>query len=147
MKNKIYKDLLNILQEDFPLHPRPFKIIGEKLGLSEEEILKYLQDLKNKGVLRHLGASPDSYKLKHITCLCAVSIPQDKLYIAEEIARLPEVTHGYIRKHNLNFWFTIVTKSEKDLNNIIKKLEDKYKIKIRKFPAVKKFKIKAVFKV
>ncbi|NOX34312.1 MAG: Lrp/AsnC family transcriptional regulator, partial [Deltaproteobacteria bacterium] len=30
------KDILNNIQIDFPIHPRPYKIIADKLGLSED---------------------------------------------------------------------------------------------------------------
>ena len=144
---KPFRDLLNLIQEDFPLHPEPFKVLGEKVGLTEEEVLTFLEELKQRGILRHLGASPDSQKLKHFTCLCAVSIPEDKLHIAQEIAELPETTHAYLREHKLNFWFTLVLPREEDLEPYLESLTSKYKLKFYAFPAIKKFKVRAVFKI
>jgi len=141
------KKLLNILQEDFPLVSEPFKFIAEKTGLTEEEIIDILKELKEKGVIRHLGASINSHKLGYITCLCATSIPENKKEIAYKIAELPEITHAYLREHKLNFWFTVVVKSEKDLKKFCKNIENKFQIKIKLFPAIKKFKVKAVFEV
>jgi DNA-binding Lrp family transcriptional regulator len=141
------KKLLNILQEDFPLVPEPFKTIAENLELTEEEVIEILKDLREKGIIRHLGASINSHKLGYITCLCATSIPEDKEEVAYKIAELPEVTHAYLREHKLNFWFTIVTDSEKSLKELCKKLEKQFQIKIKLFPAIKKFKVKAVFEV
>jgi len=141
------KKLLEVLQEDFPVCSRPFKIIAEKLGLTEEEVLKTLKELKNLGIIRHFGASLNSRKLGYFTCLCAVKLPKEKLNIAEEIASLPEVTHGYLRDHELNFWFTTVTKDEASLKTFVKSLEKEYGVKVLTFPAVKQFKVKAVFKL
>jgi len=142
---KPYRDLLNLIQEEFPLNPQPFKVLAEKVGLTEEEVLSFLKGLKEKGILRHLGASPDSHKLNHFTCLCAVEIPEDKLNLAYEIAELPEVTHAYLRDHKLNFWFTLVLPKENDLTPYLEKLSQTYGLKFYAFPAKKKFKVRAVF--
>ncbi len=141
------KKLLNLIQKEFPLCSRPFKALGERVGLTEEEVLSFLKRLKEKGILRHLGASINSKKLGYRTCLCATSLPEEKLYLAEEIARLPEVTHAYLRKHSLNFWFTLITPSEGKEKEIIAFLEKTYGIEIKKFPTLKKFKVRAVFEV
>lgn len=140
-----YSKLLNLIQEDFPLVPEPFKVLAEKVGLKEEEVLNFLKELSKKGILRHLGASPDSHKLGHFTCLCASALPEEALHIAEEIANLPQVTHAYLREHKLNFWFTLVLPSEQDLEPMLSQLERTYGIKILAFPALRKYKVKAVF--
>ena len=72
------KKLLNILQEDFPLVSEPFKFVAEKTGLTEEEVINILKELKEKNIIRHFGASINSHKLGYITCLCATSIPENK---------------------------------------------------------------------
>ncbi|MFN4131588.1 MAG: Lrp/AsnC family transcriptional regulator [Caldimicrobium sp.] len=142
---KAYLDLLNIIQESFPIEERPFASLGQKVGLTEEEVLNFLKDLKDKGILRHLGASPDSLKLGHFTCLCAAHVPSEKLPITEEIANLPEVTHAYLRDNFLNFWFTLVLPNKDYLDSYLRELEEKFQIEIKAFPAIKKFKVKAVF--
>ncbi len=142
-----FKELLNYLQENFPLHPEPFKVLAEKFDLSEDEIIEFLKELKKKNIIRHFGASVNSHKLGYITCLCATSIPENQIEIAYKIAEIPEVTHAYLRDHKLNFWFTTVTPSEKELEELKEKLEKNYNLKIKLFPATKKFKVKAIFKV
>ena len=141
------KSLLNILQGNFPLVSEPFKFVAEKIRLTEEEVIDILKELKEKNIIRHFGASINSHKLGYITCLCATSIPENKIEIAYKIAKFPEITHAYLRDHKLNFWFTTVTKSQKELEKLCEKLEKTFKIKIKKFPAIKKFKVKAVFEV
>jgi DNA-binding Lrp family transcriptional regulator len=142
-----YRKLLNIIQDSFPITERPFKELGEKAGLTEEEVITFLQKLQKEGILRHLGASPDSHKLGHFTCLCACHLPEDKLHLAEEIADLPEVTHAYLREHFLNFWFTLVLPSKEALEPYLRKLQEKYHLEIKAFPATRKFKVRAVFTV
>lgn len=145
--DEAYRKLLNIIQESFPLTERPFKELAEKVGLTEEEVLTFLKNLKKEGILRHLGASPNSHKLGHFTCLCACHLPPEKLNLAEEIADLPEVTHAYLREHFLNFWFTLVLPSQETLEPYLRKLQEKYHLEFKAFPATKKFKVRAVFSV
>ena len=47
--------LLNPWQRDFPLVPRPFSIIGQTLGLSEQAVLDQLQALQEGGALSRVG--------------------------------------------------------------------------------------------
>ena len=48
--------LLDALQMDFPLSPRPYAVIGEQLGLAEEEVGRRVQALRERGVIRRLRA-------------------------------------------------------------------------------------------
>ena len=74
-KEKKLKELINFLQKEFPLTSEPFKVLAERFGLEEKEILEFLKDLKEKGVIRHFGASVNSHKLGYTTCLCAANYP------------------------------------------------------------------------
>jgi len=50
------KLLIRLSQEDLPLVKRPFKVLGEKAGLTEERVLEVLRELKEKGVMRRFSA-------------------------------------------------------------------------------------------
>lgn len=145
MKEKLLKNLLTQLQDNFPLEKRPFKVFSLQYNLSEKELLDYLKDLYEKGIIRHFGATINSHKLGYVTSLCASHVPEEKLSIIYEIANLPEITHAYLREHFLNFWFTVTAENEEKLSELIKTLEEKFNLKIKIFPALKKFKVKAVF--
>lgn len=147
MEEKLLKTLLTQLQENFPLEKNPFKTLSQKYRVSESELIAYLKDLYERGIIRHFGATINSYKLGYVTALCATHVPEEKQYIAYEIADLPEITHAYLRDHFLNFWFTVVLKDEKKLLEFVKALEKKYDISIKIFPALKKFKAKAIFEL
>ncbi|NPB09134.1 MAG: Lrp/AsnC family transcriptional regulator [Thermodesulfobacteria bacterium] len=140
--------LLDLLQEGLPLAPRPFALLGEKLGLDEAEVIKRLASLKERGILRHLGASPDSRRLGFVTTLCAVAAPEERREeIARQIASWPQVTHCYLRRHRLNVWFTLVAKSFEEVEKILKEIERETGLKARHFPATKMFKLRATFRL
>ncbi|MCQ2444359.1 MAG: Lrp/AsnC family transcriptional regulator, partial [Mailhella sp.] len=57
------KALLDIIQTAFPLDPRPYRVLGEALGIAEEEALARVKSLKERRVIRRMGANFQSAKL------------------------------------------------------------------------------------
>ena len=51
------KRILNRIQSDFPLTRRPYQTIAEDLDLSEDEVLKRVARLKEKGIIRRIGGN------------------------------------------------------------------------------------------
>ena len=145
--NELEKKVVKALQEEFPICEKPFEEIGKRFGISEKEVVEILKKGLDSGIIRHFGASVNTRKLGYYTCLCATSIPEDRLDMVEEIASHPQITHAYLRDHHLNFWFATLTPSKEDFENFVKHLEHKYQIKILSFPTKKKFKVKAVFNI
>ena len=142
------KALLDRLQQGLPLTARPFQAVGEELGLSEKVVLELLRGLKEKGILRHLGASPDSRRLGFVTTLAAAKAsPERAEEIALQIGKRPEVTHCYLRRHPWNIWFTLVAQDFEEVEAILKELSQAFNIPMRHFPARKLFKLKATFKL
>jgi DNA-binding Lrp family transcriptional regulator len=44
--------IIRYLQGDIPLNSRPFAELAQQLGISEEETVDHIEDLKNRGLLR-----------------------------------------------------------------------------------------------
>ena len=44
--------LLNLVQTDFPIEPRPYRVLAERLGLSEDEVLSRVKRLRASGWIR-----------------------------------------------------------------------------------------------
>ena len=55
--------LLDIIQTGFPLDTRPYARLGEDLGINETEALERVRRLKERGIIRRLGANFDSRRL------------------------------------------------------------------------------------
>ena len=75
----IDKKLLDIIQTAFPLVSRPYAALGEQLGISEEEALARVKAMKERRVIRRLGANFQSAKLGFRSTLCGAKVPEDKL--------------------------------------------------------------------
>ncbi len=102
------QEILSIIQKSFPLVPRPFQAIGEKLGISEDEIIKILKNEKNRGIIRQTSAIFDTKRLGYSSSLVAFKIDEDEIESAVKILNShPGISHNYERNHEFNIWFTI----------------------------------------
>jgi DNA-binding Lrp family transcriptional regulator len=145
----INKQLLNLIQSDFPITSEPYKEIGLKLGVSEDEVIQRLTNLKTNRIVRRIGATFDSKKLGYQSTLCAMKVPKERL---DEVVKLvnsyPGVTHNYLRNHDYNMWFTLITESEKEQNDILREIQEKSGItNLLNLPAVRFFKVRVDFKL
>lgn len=142
------RDILNIIQTGFPIESHPYKAIGEKVGIDEEEAHKRVIALYDSGVIRRIGASYDSAQLHFTSTLCSLKAPEEKIEeVAGIISEYPEVTHNYQRNHEYNVWFTLIAESKERIEQILSEISQKSGLNgIRNMPASIKFKIKVDFK-
>jgi len=143
----IDRSILNSIQSDFPLTPRPYLAIAEDLGLTEDDVLGRLKRLKKEGIIRRIGGNFVPEKLGFISTLCAVRVPEDKIdSFAEIVNRYPGVTHNYQRNNEFNIWFTFIAPSMDEIHENLDRIRLETGIKdIINLPATKVFKIKAQF--
>lgn len=144
----IDRKLLDIIQTAFPLVPRPYAELGRQLGISEEEALARVKGMKERKIIRRLGANFQSAKLGFRSTLCGAHVPEEKLdaFIAD-VNALPGVTHNYLRNHEFNVWFTLIGPSWDSVCATLKDLEERTGIAIMNLPAEKLFKIRVDFQM
>ena len=141
--------ILNRIQSNFPITPRPFQSIGEDLDLTEEEVLERIQSLKLQKIIRRIGGNFVPEKVGFVSTLRAASVPEERIdQFAETVNRYPGVTHNYQRDNKYNIWFTFIAESMTEIEENLKEISRKTGITdILNLPATKVFKIKAQFKV
>ncbi|AFZ66915.1 Lrp/AsnC family transcriptional regulator [Deinococcus peraridilitoris] len=117
--------LLNRVQKDIPIVARPYRVLAQEVGLTEEAALAILREEKDKGVLRQISAIFDTRTLGYQSSLVAVKADPDKLdAVAEVINAHPGVSHNYKRNHDFNLWYTIAVPPESDLEAHVQKLHE-----------------------
>ena len=139
--------ILNLIQSDFPITPRPYLAIAQRLGFSENDVIKRLDRLKKKGIIRRIGGNFVPEKLGFVSTLCAARVPEDKIEsFAVAVNRYPGVTHNYQRDNKYNVWFTFIAPSMKEIEENLKNISQQTGIReIINLPATKVFKIRAHF--
>lgn len=137
------KALLNALQWNFPLTPRPFATIGEPLGLSESQTVNRIAALRDARVIRQISAIFDSRRLGYRSSLVAMRLPADREARAVEIVNAhPGVSHNYQRNHPFNMWFTLTVHWSRDLQAEMEALREASGAETaRLLPTLKLFKI------
>ena len=144
-----FKDeaLLLRLQVGFPLHPRPFRMLGDALGIPEQEVLERVSRLKDEGYIRAIRATFDVKRVGAVSTLAAACVEQEQIVaVAHELNRHPEVTHNYQRRHRYNLWFTVIAESRDGIDEIIERARALPGVTdLIELPVLRRFKIAAVF--
>ena len=141
------RTILNRIQSDFPMTKRPFLSIAENLDLSESDVIKRLEQLKKKGIIRRIGGNFVPEKLGFVSTLCAAKVPEDKIEgFTRTVNRYPGVTHNYQRDNKYNIWFTFIAQSMDEIKGNLEDISRDTGVKeIINLPATKMYKIRAHF--
>src|SRR5256885_4865278 len=135
--------LLNALQGSLQIVERPFAMVADQLGLSEDDVLARTQALRDVGVLRHLSPIFDVFRLGYKSALIAAAVDPDRLEeAAAVISAHPGVSHNYAREHRFNLWFVLAIPRERDFEATANQLAaDAGATRCIILPAIRLFKI------
>jgi len=111
MLTEIEKKIIASIQGDIPVVERPFLEIANQLGISEDELLKKINDLCARGVIRRFGATI-RHQLSGYTAnaMTAWKVEDDRVdEVGEIMASFREVSHCYVRKTTENWPYNLYT--------------------------------------
>lgn len=102
------KQILELVQNDFPLTERPFHDLALSIGTTEQELLDKLHVLCNQNLIRDISAILNADALGYTSALVAAKLPQNQFdVLAAQISEHPGVSHNYERDAEYNLWFTL----------------------------------------
>jgi DNA-binding Lrp family transcriptional regulator len=111
--NPVDRKLAALLEEGLPLAPEPFDETARELGVTQETALSMVSELLNSGFLRRFGIFWDFTYLGYSGFLFGASVSGEKIdEVAGWVNGLDFVTHNYLRRHDLNLWFTAILSGE-----------------------------------
>ena len=144
----IDRKILGIINDTLPIAERPFQIVAQSVGISEEETIDRIKKLKAERIIRRIGAVINPRGIGWQSTLCAVDVPMERIdEFATLVGRYEEVTHNYLRDGKPNCWFTLIAPSKERLSEIIREIEQTLDIKILDLPANKVFKIRVALDI
>ncbi|NLD58012.1 MAG: Lrp/AsnC family transcriptional regulator [Methanomicrobiales archaeon] len=113
--------LLDALQDDLPLTPRPWLEIGERLGMTEGEVIRRLERLTGAGIIRGISPIFESRPLGlQAGTLVALRVPEEKIEeTAAIVSRCPAVSHNFGRDHEYALWFTVSARDREEAAGIV----------------------------
>lgn len=132
--------LINALQGGFPLSDEPYREVGERLGLDENEVLARLKSLLERKVLTRFGPMYQIERIGGAFVLAALKVPEsDYERVADAVNALPEVAHNYRREHALNMWFVLATETPEGIAAAIGKIEQATGLTVFAFPKEREY--------
>jgi siroheme decarboxylase len=140
------RKLLNLMQGSFELRRTPFAHVAGLAGLTEDDVMKRVQRLLDKRIIREITPIFDTRALGYKSMLVAAKVdPEFPHRAARIINSHPGVTHNYLRNHDFNLWFTIAVEPDSRLGldgtlDVLRAETGAHSI--RQLPTLKLFKIR-----
>jgi DNA-binding Lrp family transcriptional regulator len=150
--NNTDKQILQLLQEDFPLVGNPWKELSSKTGIPENQIVTHIKQLNKKGIIRKIGPIVDQTKIgNNSATLVALRVPEDQVNkVAAIINQYGNISHNYEREHEYNVWFTLVAQNPEALTQTLDEILEKTGLNqsdVLNLPTTQRFKIDVKFQL
>jgi len=142
--------ILDALQQDIPLVPRPWEAVADRLGIPEHVLLERLETLSGEGILRGISPIIESRPLGIAAAtLVALPVPEERMReVAGVVSGYPEVSHNFRRDHRYSLWFTLSAGDEKMLQKLLQEILERTgfsRDEILDLPTIQKIKIDVRF--
>jgi DNA-binding Lrp family transcriptional regulator len=100
------RQVLLAIQDGLPLVPKPYREVGDRLGMSEERVMELVRSMLAEGKIKRLGAVPNHYALGiHANGMAVWDVPDDRLSeVGPRLGGMPEVSHCYRRPRRPPDW-------------------------------------------
>ena len=103
--------LLEALQDNFPLTARPWREIGDRIGASEDDVLRRVRYLIDKGIVLTISPVLESTRIGlGASTLIGMRVPPDRVDAYALDQPEPGVSHNYIRDCDYNLWLTLAAR-------------------------------------
>ncbi len=122
------------LQDDLPLVKEPYLHMAKELGITEEEVICRIENLKKRKVLRRIGAVLHHQKAGiKANAMVVWEVPEDQIQEAARLmASYDEISHCYQRqtlpKWPYNLYTMIHAKSREACEALIKEIAERTSI-------------------
>ena len=145
--NTIDKQLLDDFQRDFPLVARPFAAIGERVGMSEQDVIDAYKHFDEERYISRIGAVIKPNTVGAST-LAAMAVAEDRLEeVAELVSNYDEVNHNYEREHAFNLWFVVAAVNTKRVNAVLSAITEQTGLPVMNLPILEDYHLDLGFKL
>lgn len=122
--------LIRELQKQFPLWERPFKVIGEKIGLEEQDVLLMTGKLKAEKRLKRISAALSHHKVGYsINSMVVWDVKEEDMdKLPESVLSCKNLSHCYLREKDrdfdYNFYTMLHARTEDEYHSIMDMLKE-----------------------
>ncbi len=91
--------VLAAIQDGLPIEPEPYRVVGERTGMSEARVMELISSMLAEGKIKRIGAVPDHYALGITANGMSVWDVPDELAgdVGRRLGAREEITHCYKR--------------------------------------------------
>ncbi|MGO4908071.1 Lrp/AsnC family transcriptional regulator [Pseudorhodobacter sp. W20_MBD10_FR17] len=132
--------ILNALQDGFSIAKHPFAIAGAALGVTEDDLISRVTNLRKIGAITRFGPFYDAAAMGGSFCLCAMEVPAQEFEEAVTLVNAnAEVAHNCERTHRLNMWFVLACETEEGIERVAQEIESETCHTVLRFPKLREF--------
>jgi DNA-binding Lrp family transcriptional regulator len=138
--DSIDAQLINFLQEGFPICESPYRQVASQLGLTENEVLTRLQTLLDDGIISRFGPLYHAERMGGALTLAAIKVPPEQFeQVTEIVNAFAQVAHNYARNHELNMWFVLATETQQALEQTLNDIETQTGLRVYNMPKLNEY--------
>ena len=138
--DELDREIVNTLQQGFPLSEEPYADVAVQLGITESKLLTRLSQLLENKILTRFGPMYDAQKLGGAFSLVAMQVPEkDFDAVTELVNSYPEVAHNYQRDHDFNMWYVLATETAQQIDEVNNEIEQRTGLKVFNMPKLDEY--------
>jgi DNA-binding Lrp family transcriptional regulator len=98
--------LIAAIQGGLPMDPRPYAVVAEQIGMSEEQVIARVGEMQESGVIKRMGVVVRHHELGYTANAMVVwNVPEERLdEVGNALGSQPCVTLCYQRPRRLPEW-------------------------------------------
>ncbi|MBS3792538.1 MAG: Lrp/AsnC family transcriptional regulator [Candidatus Bipolaricaulota bacterium] len=134
---EINEKILKTIQDGIPVTEKPYKCIGDQLGLTEDEVIDRIKSMLERNWLRRIGCIPHHYNLGFTANgMSAWDVPDEQVdEVGKNFGAFDFVSHCYRRPRHRPIWpynlFAMVHgKSKSEVLEKVSRLEEAVGIEV-----------------
>ena len=111
MIDEIDKKIIALLQKDLPLDKKPFALMADQIGITENQFLDRIKSMVKKGIIRRFGATLYHQEAGFSSnAMVAWIVPTNKIdETGRMMSEFREVTHCYHRRPQKDWKYNLYT--------------------------------------
>jgi len=98
--------LIAAIQGGLPMDPRPYAVVAEQIGMSEDQVIARVGEMQESGVIKRMGVVVRHHELGYTANAMVVwNVPEERLdEVGNALGSQPCVTLCYQRPRRLPEW-------------------------------------------
>jgi DNA-binding Lrp family transcriptional regulator len=111
MLNTNEQKVIAAIQGDIPITARPYRVLAERIGMTETAFLEKLEGLRTRDIIRRFGATLRHQKSGYAAnAMGAWQVPEERVEtVGNRMAACRQISHCYRRNPNADWPYNFYT--------------------------------------